>query len=94
MKKLFALSMIILMILCQGVLYADCQGRCGDANQDGSVGDSDVIYIINYVFIPGSPPPRPVLACGDANGDCRINISDVIYLINYVFILGGPPPGE
>jgi hypothetical protein len=94
MKKLLAVSVIILMILWQGVLYADCQGKCGDANNDWSVGVSDAINLLNYVFIIGSTPPRPVYACGDANGDCKVNLSDALYIINYVFIIGSPPPGD
>jgi hypothetical protein len=73
--------------------YVSCEGRCGDANNDGAGGAvSDAIYVINYVFIPGSPAPR-ILACGDANGDCSVNISDAVYMISYVF-LSGPAPGD
>jgi hypothetical protein len=61
----------------------------GDANGDGFVNGSDVVYLINYLFI-GGPPPAP-LPAGDANDDGFINISDVVYLINYLF-QGGPPP--
>jgi hypothetical protein len=75
--------------------YVSCQGGlCGDANEDASVGLSDAIFLINYVFIPGSPQPGYVLACGDANGDCSVNLSDAVYLINYVFVIGAPPPGD
>jgi hypothetical protein len=71
-----------------------CQGRCGDANEDGSVNVSDAVYVINYVFITGSPVPQPVKACGDANGDASVNVSDAVYVINYVFIVGSPSPGD
>ena len=71
-----------------------CQGRCGDANEDGSVNVSDAVYVINYVFITGSPEPKPVKACGDANGDASVNVSDAVYVINYVFITGSPSPGD
>jgi hypothetical protein len=67
-----------------------CQGRCGDANNDGSVNVSDAVLIINYVFIGGSEP-QPVLACGDANTDASVNVSDAVSIINYVFIGGGAP---
>jgi hypothetical protein len=63
----------------------------GDANGDGKIDISDVIYLVNYLFIDG-PEPVPFEA-GDANGDGEVNISDVIYLVNYLF-LSGPPPGQ
>jgi len=71
-----------------------CQGRCGDANEDGSVNVSDAVYVINYVFITGSPEPKPVKACGDANSDASVNVSDAVYIINYVFIVGSPAPSD
>jgi len=61
----------------------------GDASGDGVVNTSDVIYLVNYLFLDG-PEPKP-MAAGDANGDDEINISDVIYLVNYLY-LEGPPP--
>jgi hypothetical protein len=64
-------------------------GPCGDANGDGVINVSDVVYLINYLFI-GGPAPEP-LKQGDANGDGVINASDIVYLINYLFV-GGPPP--
>ena len=62
----------------------------GDANGDGKVSVSDVIYLINYLF-KGGPAPLPILQVGDANCDGKVTVSDVIYLINYLF-KGGPPP--
>ena len=64
---------------------------CGDANDDGVVNVSDAVFIINYVFIPGSPTPDP-LCIADANGDSVVNVSDAVYIINYVFIPGSPEP--
>jgi hypothetical protein len=61
----------------------------GDANGDGVTNVSDVVYLINYLFING-PAPDPVLA-GDVNCDGVVNVTDVVYLINYLFISGPPP---
>jgi len=61
----------------------------GDANSDGSVNISDIIYLVNYLFRTG-PPPEPMRK-GDTNGDGEATISDIIYLINYLF-KGGPSP--
>jgi hypothetical protein len=63
----------------------------GDANGDRAINISDVVYLINYLFVGGSVP-QPWQA-GDVNCDGMINASDVVYLINYLFI-GGPPPCE
>jgi len=61
----------------------------GDANGDDVIDIADVIYLINYLFIDGSPPdPLPV---GDCNCDEVVDIADVMYLINYLFIGGSPP---
>ena len=90
MKLLLFFMLTILIII--PALRADCQGICGDANGDGDVNISDAIWLINYVFMGGQPPP-PVLACGDANGDGAAADSDVIWIINYVFV-GGDPPGD
>jgi hypothetical protein len=62
---------------------------CGDANGDGSVDISDVVYLISYIFSGGSAP-APLLA-GDANCDQTIDISDVVYLISYIFSGGTAP---
>ena len=63
---------------------------CGDVNSDGSVDVTDVVYLINYLFTEGPPPPWP-LTRGDANGDGSVNVTDVVYLINYLFSEGPPP---
>ena len=61
--------------------------KIGDANMDGKVTVSDVVYLINYLFKGG---PEPWKAYSDANGDGKVTVSDVVYLINYLF-KGGPP---
>ncbi len=65
---------------------------CGDANVDGVVDASDIIVLVNYLYL-GSLPPNcePVTSCADVNLDGLVDIADIIYLINYIFI-GGPEP--
>jgi hypothetical protein len=68
-----------------------CDCNPGDANGDGEINVSDVVYEVNYIF-KGGPPPVPYSICsGDVNCDCTENIGDAVYKINYVF-KGGPPP--
>jgi hypothetical protein len=62
----------------------------GDANGDGLVDISDVVYLLNYLFVHG-PAPVPTLDAGDANCDRVVDASDLVYLLNYLFV-NGPPP--
>jgi uncharacterized delta-60 repeat protein len=66
------------------------QALRGDANGDGIIGPSDIVYLINYFFRNG-PAPIPLMA-GDANSDGLVEPADVVFLINYLF-RNGPPPG-
>ncbi len=59
----------------------------GDANGNGDVGPSDIVYLANYLYLNGSEPTP----CGDVNGDCEITSSDLVYLSEY-FYHGGPAP--
>jgi hypothetical protein len=63
---------------------------CGDANGSGAVEPADVVYLLNYLFIAGSPPPVPV-AAGDVNCDGVVNGADVVYILNWLF-RNGPNP--
>jgi predicted outer membrane repeat protein len=62
--------------------------ECGDANTDGGVDVSDVVFLIQYIFAGGGP-----LHDRAADADCNggIDISDAVYLIGYIFA-GGPAP--
>ena len=62
----------------------------GDANDNGTITSSDIIYIVNYVFKIG-PPPIPTEEVGDVDCTGAITSADVIYLVSFVF-KGGPAP--
>lgn len=64
-------------------------GLRGDTDSDGLIDLDDVIYLIDYLYLNGSPPV-PVEA-GNANCDQAVDAGDVVYLTNYV-LKGGPPP--
>lgn len=70
-----------------------CPGWTGNVNGDsgGSVDLSDLIYLVNYLFLGGPDPECP--AAANINGDeqCAVDLSDLIYFVNYLF-LGGPDP--
>ena len=67
--------------------------RCGDCNGDRMVNVADVVYLANYLFIEGGPPPDP-LCIGDVNCDGETHIADFVYLLNYLFLEGPPPCPE
>ncbi len=62
----------------------------GDVTADGIIDLGDVIFLINYLYRQGAPPPYPGVA--DVNDDGAVDLGDVVYLINYLF-KGGLPPG-
>ncbi|MCB2229508.1 CHRD domain-containing protein [bacterium] len=70
-----------------------CIGVTGNVNNDpgGSVDLSDLIYLVNYLFL-GGPGPQ-CMAAANVTGDngCSVDLSDLIYLVNFLF-LGGPAP--
>ncbi|MFH2057065.1 MAG: right-handed parallel beta-helix repeat-containing protein [bacterium] len=64
---------------------------CGDANGDGAVSMTDVVFTINYIFVDDPEVPSPPAAADpDCTGD--ISMSDVIYWIQYIFVDDTPPP--
>ena len=69
-------------------LYPVCSGRPGDLNDDFKADVTDLIYVINYLFIEGSPPLYR--DCADVNCDGVINIADVVCYINYLYKEGPP----
>ncbi len=73
------------------IKYVQTEALRGDANGDWVINVSDIVYLINYLFIDGSAPDP--LWVGDANSDGVVDIADIVYLINYLFI-DGPPPCE
>ena len=62
---------------------------CGDADANGAISVSDVVYVIRYIFTGGPAPTPPSAADADCSGS--ISISDVVRLINYIFAGGTAP---
>jgi len=67
-----------------------CEATCvltcvpGDVNASWSATASDVINLVNYIFLRG-PGPLPCWYAGDMNCNSQVTSADVISLINYVF---------
>ncbi|MEZ5359147.1 MAG: dockerin type I repeat-containing protein [Candidatus Zixiibacteriota bacterium] len=66
-----------------------CQFACGDVNQDDGVNIGDVLYIIDYLFKSGPPPP--IVKHADVDCSDVVNISDAVYLMNFIFNSGPVP---
>lgn len=62
---------------------------CGDANGDQEVNVTDIVSMINYIYL-GGPVPDPE-EVGDVNCDGKISLTDIIYLVNYIFRGGDEP---
>jgi len=63
---------------------------CGDIDGDGSEPNiADLVYLVDYMFAGGPPPP--VLDAADVDGLDEINIADLVYMVDYMFN-GGPEP--
>ena len=71
------------------VFYECCQKR-GDVDHGCSVNVTDLMYLVDYLFRDGPPPP--CLEEGDADGDGSINVGDLMYLVYYLFLDGPAPP--
>jgi hypothetical protein len=60
-----------------------------DSNDDSRVDLTDVIFILDYMFL-GGPCPR-CLDAADADDNGKLEITDPIYILNWLF-RGGPSP--
>jgi hypothetical protein len=65
-----------------------CEIR-GDVNNNGIIDLRDFVFLVDYLWKQGDPPPCDEEA--DINGDGVIGSSDLIYLVNYLW-KNGPAP--
>ncbi|MFH2049789.1 MAG: MXAN_6640 family putative metalloprotease [bacterium] len=63
----------------------------GDANFDGDVLVSDLVYMVNYIF-KGGPAPLPIEDSGDFSCVNGINVVDLTDMVKYLFKGGSPSP--
>ena len=78
-----------------GALDIGCPGCCVGirGNIDGdpaeSIDISDLVYLIDWMFSGGPPPP--CMDEADLNGDGGVDIADLVFLIDYMFNEGPEP---
>jgi hypothetical protein len=63
---------------------------CGDMDNSLTLDISDLVYLVNYLFIGGSPP-FPMYCAGDFDNDDHVNIVDLTDYVEYLFAGGDPP---
>ena len=56
-------------------------GIHGDANGDGSLDISDLVYLVEYMFHGG----EAVSVWTDCNCDGQVDVSDLVILVEYMF---------
>ena len=71
-----------------------CIGDRGNINNsaDDLLDISDLIYLVNYMFLDGPAPECPEEANLTADIEGTIDISDLIYITNFMFSEGAAPP--
>ena len=62
---------------------------CGDLNEDFDVNLSDILSLVEYVYLGGNPP-NP-LSLGDINMDGQVNLTDILDMISYIYGDGQEP---
>lgn len=77
------------------VCDAGCCVGATRGNMDGDVADeitvSDLVYLVDYLFNFGPPPPCLEEANINATPDENPDIADLVYLVGYMFSGGDPP---
>lgn len=77
--------------LTDGGIQVSCmqiEYRRGDTNEDSNITITDVIFLIEWLFLGG-----PVSGCertGDVNADGILDVVDIVYFLNALFLSGAP----
>ncbi|MFQ5653620.1 MAG: hypothetical protein ACE5GW_02680 [Planctomycetota bacterium] len=77
-----SIPLLVAAFALLGVLAAPQQAMANDCNADGSFDISDVVFLLNYLFVMGPTPP--ILANCNCNGG-GVDISDAICMLVILF---------
>ena len=76
-------------VACRGEILAVPEFRRGDANQDGTVGLTDAVTVLQHLFAAGE-----ALACEDAadtDDNGALNLADPVRILAFLFNSGASP---
>ena len=76
-------AMFLIIAIMPGIARADVLQN--DVNGDGQRDIADAIYIYQYLFAGGPPPPGGDIWIMDTNGDGSIDIVDGLYILICIF---------
>lgn len=62
----------------------------GDTDESHGIAMADALYILRYLYIPGTT--LTCLDSADSDDDGEINMSDGIYILRYLYVPGSSPP--
>ena len=93
-----ALGTTLVVAQTNSTVNGNINARPGDANRDGKVDISDVVYLARA--LPRQKPTfragtssliDPCLASADADGNSQVGVPDLMYLVSYLFGGGAAP---
>lgn len=90
MKQLTLIPALLLLV--PAMAAAQCECPCGDANCDDGLNSGDIVYLMNYLYNGGPPPPMEDPECANWDYALTLTIADVFHSMLYVF--STPPPPE
>ena len=62
----------------------------GDVDGDGVLDLGDAVWMLEYLYLPGTPVP-PCISAVDFDGGGELDLADPVSMLSYLF-LGGPEP--
>ena len=90
MNFLFPIALFLMVISHSEAHYQSHQLIRGDANSDGLVNITDVLFSIQHLDHPECS--AFCLLAADSNSDGNYGIPDIIYTLNYLFMGSSAPP--
>ena len=64
-----------------------------DFDPSDEISIADLVYLVNFFFNGGPPPPCPEEANVDGDAEGNMDIADLVHLVQYMFS-GGPSPAD
>ncbi len=63
----------------------------GDVDGDGVLNLADAVWMLEYLYLPGTPPP-PCASAIDFDGGGALDLADAISMLSFLFLGGLEPP--